>query len=246
MICRFRDGQLKHPPVLTCKLRWVGHSSIRALSVLRANPDPRDDRSMQGGKALAAACRPLLASIAGAVRYCRVGTTLEAMSQKRLFVRPRDLLVVPARRRRGVGPTPAALVKMLARGVAVADLNRLDDDELSVDFVNGSRDDDEVRERIRDWAELVGFRRLWLPGALVPLDPASRELTNVRSRCAACSATFTDGGHDFWAMVRSNKIFPCMCLVCGGALPQWQPVRVRATTDHSSGSPGRRRTRTPS
>jgi hypothetical protein len=157
----------------------------------------------------------------------------------RLFVRSRDLLVVPSRRRKAPGPAPAALQRMLARGMPVADLERLDDDELAVAFLPGSRDDERTRERIRDWAELVGFRRLWLPGAFVPLDPAARDLGPVHARCSCCGASFAEDGPDFWAMVRRNKLFPTACLVCGGALAQWLPRAARP----QGSDPGRPRRR---
>lgn len=124
------------------------------------------------------------------------------------------------------GPRAGAIADLLDEGVAVADAEVLDEDELAVSFVRGSRDDEEVRALVADWAELVGFRRLWLPGALVPLDPAGRETGEAHTACPACGAHYVDGGPGFWRMVRTQRRFPAQCLVCRGVLPQWRPVGV--------------------
>jgi hypothetical protein len=104
----------------------------------------------------------------------------------------------------------------------VADLERVDEDELVVGFVTGSPDTPEIRERVAAWAQLVGFRRLWFPDELLALDPVEAELGEARVRCPTCSARFAERDADFWAMVRSNKLFPNRCLVCGAPLPQWE------------------------
>jgi len=113
------------------------------------------------------------------------------------------------------------LYALLENGVAVAELERPAEDELIVGFLAGSADDPDIRRRIADWAELVGFRRLWFPDEIVSLDPPARELGSVHVECTGCSASYREGDADFWAMVRRYKLFPSRCLVCGLQLPQW-------------------------
>lgn len=127
------------------------------------------------------------------------------------------------------GPCGEPLDRVVRKGIAVADLVVLDDgdpppEELIVRFLVPGSGTPEARDRLADWAELVGYRRVWLPDELRALDPAARPVTTVATRCRTCSATWRDGSPDFWAMVRNRRLFPDRCRVCGSTLPQWRPV----------------------
>jgi hypothetical protein len=74
-----------------------------------------------------------------------------------------------------------------------------------------------------EWARAVGYRRVWLPDRLVPIDsPAQMGRASVR--CPTCRARWRERDPSFWHEVRSSGHFPWVCPVCGGDLPQWDVV----------------------
>jgi hypothetical protein len=116
------------------------------------------------------------------------------------------------------GPEPAAARTIDA---ALADLRRLDDDELIVSPLAGLRwtaDDDEAIVR---WAALAGYRRVWLPSLVVDLDGRLAPLADATADCPTCGARWQDGSVAFWERVRAVGWFPGTCLACGGSLPEW-------------------------
>ncbi len=93
--------------------------------------------------------------------------------------------------------------------------------ELVAVFLAGAVDG-VARETLVGWAQLVGYRRLWLPGELVVLEPACGGA--VTTACDACEAPFTEDDGHFWQTARMNGRFPVHCPLCGGSLPQWRAV----------------------
>jgi hypothetical protein len=120
------------------------------------------------------------------------------------------------------GPRLSALDTVDA---AVADLDVLPGDELVVRPVPRVPWPDEAGEAIVAWAALVGFRRVWLPGDVVDVTPAT-DLGRAAVDCPTCGAHWEDEDLDFWEVVRDAGAFPGRCRVCGGSLPEWvsEPV----------------------
>jgi hypothetical protein len=128
----------------------------------------------------------------------------------------------------GPGPSRRLLADHAARsGCCFADLEvvRLRDvaSELVVVPLAGSLA--AARPRLIAWAALVGYSRLWLPGELVPLDPACGG--EVAVRCPSCAAVHVEDSGHFWQTTRMNGRFPVQCPLCGGSLPQWEACGAR-------------------
>jgi hypothetical protein len=86
-----------------------------------------------------------------------------------------------------------------------------------VDFLAGDRADH--RETLLAWAATVGYRRAWLAGEVVELEP--RAGGTAETVCTGCRARLTDSDPGFWLMVRRSGRFPCLCPLCGSDVPQW-------------------------
>jgi hypothetical protein len=133
------------------------------------------------------------------------------------------------------GPLSTLLHARGRAGVAIADLTVAREDEVATevvaDFVTG--ESPEARAVLCDWAAEVGYRRLWLPGAVVDLPPFGGG--EARVRCTGCRVVLTDGDAEFWLAVRRLGRFPGVCPLCGSDLPQWTVRRAAAPV----GEPGR-------
>jgi len=134
------------------------------------------------------------------------------------------------------GPTGAIIRAREDDGVTVVDLcvsGELPDREVSVTFLarGGGR---RAEKALVDWAAATGYRRIWFPARVVPLEPAG-ELGGARTTCPRCQAEWRDGGQRFWAGVRRRGLFPTWCMVCGGDLPQWKVRRRRRSRDSDAG-----------
>jgi hypothetical protein len=127
----------------------------------------------------------------------------------------------------GGGPLAMLLDGRGRAGVAIADLTVVTEGDLATEaivrFLAG--DTPAARGAITAWASDVGYRRLWLPGEIVPL-PGPAE-GRAETRCSGCSQRFADDAPGFWASVRSAGRFPAMCPLCGSDLPQWRVTPVR-------------------
>lgn len=126
------------------------------------------------------------------------------------------------------GPVGNLLRQRAEDGVALADLVTVHDDaglarELIVDMLGG--DTPEARGALLDWAATAGYGRVWLPDDLVEIESDPRVGGIARTRCGNCGVRFAEGQPDFWIGVRRSGIFPVMCPLCGGDLPQWSVRR---------------------
>jgi len=115
------------------------------------------------------------------------------------------------------GPLKAGYAHVTA---SLADLRRLEDDELVVVPVRGTPWTDQAAATLLDWAARVGYRRVWLPDRVIELD-ALADVGWATATCPTCGARWEDGGPDFWERVRDHGWFPASCLACGGSLPEW-------------------------
>jgi hypothetical protein len=120
------------------------------------------------------------------------------------------------------GPLYTLLEARARAGVAIADLTViLDDDgaavELIVDFrCHGTP---AHRDALCAWAARIGYRRVWLDGEVVELEPAPGGM--AQTRCTGCRARLVDADASFWDFVRHHGAFPTACVLCGSDLPQW-------------------------
>lgn len=137
------------------------------------------------------------------------------------------------------GPLTASLEARGRAGVTIADITIEHEQDL-----DSEDDSDEVvgeafvtyitaPTRIADaalteWAELVGYRDLWLPGGIHRLHSAAGG--QVMTRCTGCRARHSDAHPEFWAMIRRCGYFPLYCPLCGADLPQWTAVRAPSRT----------------
>lgn len=118
---------------------------------------------------------------------------------------------------------PASMTLERLDGVVLVDLRQAgeDDDELVATVPpNAPPIGRAARRVLRDWAALVGYRRLWLDDAVIDLEPPP-PVGTATVRCPTCTSVWADGSEDFWAMVRANRHFPGYCPACGGSLPEW-------------------------
>jgi hypothetical protein len=130
-----------------------------------------------------------------------------------------------------LGPLYVLLEARARARVAIADLTVIRDDEgqaieAIVDFRCGGSPTH--RAALRAWAASVGYRRLWLDDEVVELEPSPGGA--VETRCGACGTRLADGEPAFWTFVRRFGAFPTSCVLCGGDLRQWTPVRQRGDT----------------
>jgi len=123
------------------------------------------------------------------------------------------------------GPMAMLLDARGRAGVAIADLTVVREGDVAAEAVVAflAGDTPAARAAITAWAGDVGYRRLWLPGAVLEL-PGPGE-GRAETRCSGCAQRFADGAPGFWESVRTAGRFPAMCPLCGGDLPQW---RVKA------------------
>ena len=126
------------------------------------------------------------------------------------------------------GPAGNLLRQRGEDGVAIADLVTVHDNaglahELIVHMLGG--DTPEARAALVNWAGAAGYGRVWLPDDLVEIEADPRVGGIARTRCGNCGVQFAEGHADFWVSVRRSGIFPVMCQLCGGDLPQWSVRR---------------------
>lgn len=138
------------------------------------------------------------------------------------------------------GPLTASLEARGRAGVTIADIIieheqdiHSDDDAdevVSEAFVTYITAPTRLADKaLTDWATLIGYRRLWLPGGINRLRSAVGG-GQVTTRCTGCHARHTDAHLDFWAMIRRCGYFPVYCPLCGADLPQWTAVRTPRRT----------------
>lgn len=116
-----------------------------------------------------------------------------------------------------------------AAGVAIADLTVLSPRELLVEWIVAG-DDEEI---LLEWAQLVGYTRVWLPARLVELEASLVPDGAAEVECPTCGTVWSQGSPDFWANLRRLGYFPGSCLACGGSLPEWRAT-VRCVPDDST------------
>ena len=123
-------------------------------------------------------------------------------------------------------------------GITIADLRVIRDDqgaarEVIVELHTGGGDTH--RAALCDWAQTVGYRRVWFDDEVIDLEPSAGG--PVTTRCTGCGQRFADGhGVHFWRRVRHSGAFPMTCPLCGADLPQWTPdrrVHVDQTKRHT-------------
>jgi hypothetical protein len=125
------------------------------------------------------------------------------------------------------GPAYTLIAARDRAGVAIADLRVVrDDDEMAseviVEFHSGGSD--MHRAALCDWAQAVGYGRVWFDGEVVDLEPTTGGGL-VATRCTGSGQRFVDGRSSrFWHQVRCTGAFPAACLLCGSDLPQWSAV----------------------
>lgn len=150
--------------------------------------------------------------------------TLEDEGFLRATITPRALWVNPGFP--GLiqgGPASMTLERLAGRAVLV-DLRTTgagDDELVATVPANAPRIDRAARARLAEWAALVGYRRLWLPGEVVELDEGAPVGRTATVRCPTCTSRWSDGSPRFWERVREMGHFPGYCCACGGVLPEW-------------------------
>jgi hypothetical protein len=137
---------------------------------------------------------------------------------------------------------PASMTFARLEGVVLVDLRYAgeDDDELVVTTPpNAPPIGRAARRVLTDWAALVGYRRVWLPDAVVDLEPPP-PVGAATVRCPTCTSVWADDSEGFWATVRENGHFPGYCPACGGSLPEWKPAAPARRAQRASGVHGTR------
>jgi hypothetical protein len=142
---------------------------------------------------------------------------------------------------------PASMTFARLDGVVIVDLRYAgeDDDELVVTTPpNAPAIGRAARRVLTDWAALVGYRRVWLPHAVLDLEPPP-PVGTASVRCPTCTSVWADDSEGFWATVRRSGHFPGYCPACGGSLPEWKPAApARRTPGSSAGARAGRSTTT--
>lgn len=127
------------------------------------------------------------------------------------------------------GPLYTLLHARGRAGMGVADLTVLRDDdgaavELIAEFRTGGGRG-RHRAALLAWAATVGYRRVWLTGEVVELEPCPGG--PAQTRCTGCQVRLVDDGACFWEFVRNQGAFPATCVLCGSDLPQWTSLAGR-------------------
>jgi hypothetical protein len=131
------------------------------------------------------------------------------------------------------GPAYTLMAARDRAGIAIADLRVVRDDEgtaseVIVEFHSGGGD--VHRAALIDWANAVGYTRVWFDGELVDLEPTAGG--PVTTRCTGCGQRFVDGrSAHFWNHVRGSGAFPAACSLCGSDLLQWKPLPEAGGSD---------------
>lgn len=118
-------------------------------------------------------------------------------------------------------------------GVTIADITIVgeDDSDVLVRFLSDGRSREDATAALCDWAERVGYRRIWFDDRLeVILDDEPAVIGKAKVRCQTCGSRWQDSTPEFWAMVREMGTFPRWCMLCGCELPQWDVVSEKAET----------------
>lgn len=138
------------------------------------------------------------------------------------------------------GPLAKLLREREAEGVTIADLtvHGEDDDEISVRFLALGTEPERAEQLLIDWAERLGYRRLWLSDRLVSLGDRPEKLGAAAVRCPTCRVGWEDDSPEFWLYAKEAGTFPKWCPICGCELPQWTVASRRA----SASTPRRRQT----
>jgi hypothetical protein len=151
------------------------------------------------------------------------------------------------------GPVANHFPSRAAEGVTIADVtlicNSDAEPEAIVEFLTPG-DHEAAEEALIAWARLAGHRRIWLERRVVETGAELPEVGTVEVKCPTCAARWEEHTHDFHVGVRFCGVFPTLCPLCGGTLPQWslahearegsrQGERRRARTRPSA--PARRR-----
>lgn len=123
------------------------------------------------------------------------------------------------------GPAISFFAQRARSAVTIADLTRHQNEDgpedLSVVYRARGRNHEAAQEAITDWAETVGFGRVWFPDYVVALEPRLGTANVARVKCPNCVQSWSAGGCSFWLTVWRAKRFPNICPLCGGDLPQW-------------------------
>jgi len=124
-------------------------------------------------------------------------------------------------------PAAMALERLAAMGVALADLyaeREPGDEELLVQLAWRSARWAATDETLLDSAQIVGYRRVWLPERLVDRDAARAPVGSAQTTCPTCRLEWRDETPELWDAVRTAGVFPGSCPAYGGSLPQWRVV----------------------
>ena len=122
------------------------------------------------------------------------------------------------------GPVGNHFRERAAAGVAIADvtLTRSAGGELEgiVRFLTHG-DQDDAEQTLIAWARLAGQGRIWLEDRVVETGVELPEAGVLGVTCVTCGARWEEHNHEFHTYVRSQGVFPSVCPLCGGVLPQW-------------------------
>lgn len=124
------------------------------------------------------------------------------------------------------GPAAMSLERLADGGVALADLCAEGDpgeEELFIRYVARLRTE-ESDATLLQWAQTVGYLRVWFPDRVVELDPCEVRRGLAETTCTTCGLEWRDDTDSFWNCVLTGGAFPGSCLACGASLPEWRVV----------------------
>ena len=115
-------------------------------------------------------------------------------------------------------------------GVSIIELGETELDgfgwELTVGFLaEGNRA--RAERAIQIWSARVGYRRVWFPDRIYEPGRPPRPHTVAMMDCPTCGHPWRGRGRRFWRQVWDVRLFPNLCPLCGGTLPQWRLVPRR-------------------
>ena len=136
------------------------------------------------------------------------------------------------------GSTVFDLVRVFSEADAVTSSTGVS--EVFVLPVEGAVFTPEIRQLLVDWADSVGYNRIWFDEGVASVELSGRVAFGSHAciECSFCRAETEDKSFQYWAYVAKYGRFPSQCQYCGSkSLPQATVASAKALVAAEPGAP---------